>query len=116
MFGKDGRGQLTAREREIVISAIAARVSGSPSDAAKQVLTAIAVLDGDREPLILWPQSISREQMAAWHESEAAYWRESASRCASAVSLAAQNVDRDRISVQTDEPTVSADTPLAHSV
>ncbi|MNJ37190.1 hypothetical protein D3C77_319990 [compost metagenome] len=116
MARKDARVQLTAREREIVISAIAARVSGSPSDAAKQVLTAIAVLDGDREPLILWPQSISRVRMAAWHESEAVYWRESAARFAPAVSLAAQSADRDRASAQTDEPIVSAETPLAHSV
>ncbi|MOA32827.1 hypothetical protein D3C78_1540780 [compost metagenome] len=107
---------LTAREREIAISAIASRASGIPTDAARQVLAGIAVLDGDHAPIVVWPKEVSREQMPAWHEGEAAFWRECIARRAEDLSLLTRSADEDQIVARTDEPTALADKPLPHSV
>lgn len=74
------RRRLTLREREIAITAISARASGSPVEAAKQVLAGIAVIDGDHLPILVWPKDVTREEKAAWHDNEADFWRESAKR------------------------------------
>lgn len=62
------RPTLTAKEREIAIAAIGARVSGSPADAAAQLLSGIAVLDGNHLPILVWPNGLSMEEAADWHE------------------------------------------------
>lgn len=117
-----GCPQLSPREREIAIAAIGARVSGEPSAAAKQLLAGVAVLDGQHTPILIWPEGIAREEMAAWHEAEAAYWRESAARYAE-ITERAQRSDtgtlRDsRGDLSTDEldtpPAPLASSPEAH--
>lgn len=80
MLGAGVNVSLTAKEREIAISAIGARVSGGPAEAAKQLLAGVAVLDGQHAPFLILPEEISRQEMAAWHEDQAAYWRDSAAR------------------------------------
>lgn len=115
MTEKDLRVQLTAREREVVIAAVAGKASGLPLEAAKQVLAAIEVLDGKHPPILVWPEGLSREERAAWHEGEAAYWRESAVIRGEGVSPAPRSADKDQISGQSGESTVSADTPLPRS-
>lgn len=62
------RPPLTAKEREVAIAAIGARVSGSPADAAAQLLSGIAVLDGNHLPILVWPTGLSLEEAAVWHE------------------------------------------------
>lgn len=106
---------LTAREREIAIAAIGGRVTGTTIEAAKQLLAGIAALDGEHLPILIWPESISRSERAAWHEREAAYWRESAARWLEVLSLSARSADKEQISDQTGAPTVSADTPPPRS-
>ena len=78
----DAKVSLTVREREIAISAIGARLSGRPTEVAKELLAAIAVLDGLHAPILIWPKDITREEMAAWHEAQAADLREFAIRLA----------------------------------
>ena len=72
------RLHLTAREREIAISAISARATGKPDVAAVEILAGIAVIDGNHPPILLWPNDMTREDKAAWHRAEAAYWSASA--------------------------------------
>lgn len=118
MSGPNAKPQLTTREREIVITALSAKASGSPVDAVHSILAAVAILDGVRPPMIVWPEESSREERAAWHEAEAAYWRKSAARYAAAVSppdLPAPSVDTGPTSGKTGSPTVSVDTPQPHS-
>lgn len=62
--------------RPIAIQAIAARATGSPVEAAKQILQGIAVYDaGTEQPVVvLWPEKLQESnallERAAWHESE----------------------------------------------
>lgn len=114
MAQKVARFPLTAREREIVIGAVAAKASGLPGEAAKQVLVAVSVLDGEHAPILVWPHGISREEMVAWHEGQATYWRESAARCAEDFSLLPRSAGETQISGRTDGPTVSVETPPVH--
>ena len=72
------RPRLTAREREIAICAISARATGKPDVAAVEILAGIAVIDGNHPPILLWSNNMTREEKAAWHRAEAAYWAESA--------------------------------------
>ena len=53
------RPRLTAREREIVISAISARATGKPEVAAVEILVGIAVIDGHHPPILLWPNDMT---------------------------------------------------------
>lgn len=69
------RPTMTAKEREIAIAAIGARVSGSPADAAAQLLSGIAVLDGNHLPILVWPTGLSMDEAAAWHEREGQDYR-----------------------------------------
>lgn len=71
------RKRLTPREREIAITAVSARAAGSPVEAAKQVLAAIAVLDGCHSPILVWPENMTRSEKATWHAAEAVYWQDS---------------------------------------
>jgi len=74
---------LTPKDREIAIQAIAARATGSPAEAAKQILMGIRTFDGELGPFVVWPVNpfrnrhpVSYEERAAWHESQAAKLRE----------------------------------------
>ena len=58
------RQTLTAKDREIAISSIGARVSGSPAEAAAQLLSGIAVLDGRHLPILVWPTGMSLKEAA----------------------------------------------------
>lgn len=73
---------MNRRDREIAVRAIAARATGKPEEAAAEILAGIAVLDGQHLPILLWSPGTDREEKAAWHRSEAAYWEESAARFA----------------------------------
>ncbi len=73
---------MNRRDREIAVRAIAARATGKPEEAAAEILAGIAVLDGQHLPILLWPPTTDREEKAAWHRSEAAYWEGSAARFA----------------------------------
>lgn len=72
--------ELTYGDREIAVKAICARATGTTTEAAAQILAGIAVLDGLRFPILLWPEDVTREEKAAWHDKEADFWRESAKR------------------------------------
>ena len=86
------RPRLTAREREIAISAISARAMGKSDVAAVEILAGIAVIDGNHPPILLWPKDITREEKAAWHTAEAAYWSASAQRIAEVMERGSQSV------------------------
>lgn len=73
---------LTAKEREIAIAAIGARVSGSPERAAAQLLSGIAVLDGDHSPILVLPEGWSFQDAADWHDQQSAELRDRAQRFA----------------------------------
>ncbi|WP_139137844.1 MULTISPECIES: hypothetical protein [unclassified Pseudomonas] len=67
--------RLSGRDREIALQAIAARASGTPVEAAYQILAGIEALDaGPESPLVmLWPKGDGYETLedkAAWHEAE----------------------------------------------
>lgn len=79
-------GVLSAADREIALKAIAGRATGKPVDAAVEILAGIAVLNGNRLPILVWPAGTTREEKAAWHKSEAASWEESAQRFAKIMS------------------------------
>ena len=70
--------------RQIAIQAIASRVSGTPAEAAGQILKGIAALDRPERPFVMWPEDSSRmpvfssEEQASWLESQAAEIRRSA--------------------------------------
>ncbi|WP_141651653.1 hypothetical protein [Pseudomonas fluorescens] len=90
---------LTSKEREIAIQAIAARAGGSPAEAARQILEGIVALDMPGRPVVFWPErssirdpSMTLAEMAAWHESQAtelrkliaegeAYWVQRGIKC-----------------------------------
>ncbi|MBX8474125.1 hypothetical protein K5D38_04975 [Pseudomonas cichorii] len=91
--GKSGQ-HITPREREIVIAAISSRATGSPVEAAKQVLAGVAVLDGNHLPILVWPEGMTRSAKAAWHAAEAAYWEMSAKRFAGLELAASQSAAR----------------------
>lgn len=57
--------------------AIANRATGTPAQAASQILAGFAVLEaGPEQPtVVLWPADISLEEQAAWHEKEAASFK-----------------------------------------
>ena len=86
------RPRLTAREREIAISAISARATGKPDVAAVEILAGMAVIDGNHPPILLWPKDMTREEKAAWHMAEAAYWSASAQRIAEVMERGSQSV------------------------
>lgn len=70
------RPAISGIDREIALKAIAERATGSPAEAARQILAGIAVLNaGAKKPVVvLWTeelQSFGAElDRAAWHESE----------------------------------------------
>lgn len=72
--------RISARDRCQAVEAICRRATGRPDVAASEILAGIAVLDGQHLPILLWPCDTTREEKAAWHKSEAAYWDESARR------------------------------------
>ncbi len=67
---------LSEREREVALNAAASRVMGDPAGAAIQMLVAVAILNGEKGPVLAWPAGTSREEKAAWHEAEAAWYRD----------------------------------------
>lgn len=72
----DQRPMLTPKERELAIAAIGSRVSGTPADAATQLLVGIAVLDGRHLPIQVWSAGMGLEDAANWHERNAIELRE----------------------------------------
>ena len=91
---------LSATDREIALKAIAARATGKPDVAAAEILAGIAVLDGNHLPILLWSNDTTREEKAAWHKAEAAYWDESAQRLAEITAQRAQSAARTHSSTQ----------------
>ena len=74
------RQTLTAKDREIAISSIGARVSGSPAEAAAQLLSGIAVLDGRHLPILVWPTGMSLKEAADWLAEQGEVYRVRAQR------------------------------------
>ena len=56
--------------RQIAIQAIAARASGSPVEAAGQILAGIAALDSPGKPFVIWPTNLSPAEQIKALESE----------------------------------------------
>ena len=74
------RQTLTAKDREIAITSIGARVSGSPAEAAAQLLSGIAVLDGRHLPILVWPTGMSLNEAADWLAEQGEAYRVRAQR------------------------------------
>ncbi|WP_346397441.1 hypothetical protein [Pseudomonas syringae] len=74
--------ELSRADREAAVKAICERATGTTTQVAAQILAGIAALDGRRLPILLWPEHVTREDKAAWHKSEAAFWDASALRFA----------------------------------
>lgn len=75
------RPTLSVREREIAIEAIGRQVTGSPRAMASDLLAAIAVLDGEHIPVVIWSGDfITYQAKAAWHQQQAADWQDQANR------------------------------------
>lgn len=69
------RAHLSGLDREVAVQAITARATGTPVEAAYQILAGIEALDaGPEAPLVmLWPKGDGYETLedkAAWHEAE----------------------------------------------
>lgn len=66
--------RLSGRDREIAIQAIAAHATGTPVEAAYQILAGIEALDAgpDAPMVVLWPTKIfgTTEERAGWHVAE----------------------------------------------
>lgn len=107
--------RFSRQEREIAIAAIATRVTGTPASAALQLLAGIAVLNGNHEPIAIWPDDSTRESRAAWHEREATCWRESAAQHA-VMERGSDSAFGTRPALQDDPSTVEQVEPLARSV
>ncbi|SOS34729.1 hypothetical protein CFBP6411_03372 [Pseudomonas syringae group genomosp. 3] len=86
--------QLSAEDREIAVKAICSRATGTTTQVATQILAGIAALDGRRLSILLWPEDFTREQKAAWHKSEAAFWDSAILRFRQATEQAEQNAQR----------------------
>lgn len=56
--------------RQIAIQAIAARASGSPVEAAGQILAGIAALDSPGKPFVVWPTNLPLAEQIKALESE----------------------------------------------
>lgn len=56
--------------RQIAIQAIAARASGSPVEAAGQILAGIAALDSPGKPFVIWPTNLPLAEQVKALESE----------------------------------------------
>lgn len=74
------RQALTEKEREIALTSIGARVSGSPAEAAAQLLSGIAVLDGRHLPILVWPTGMSLNEAADWLAEQVEVYRVRAQR------------------------------------
>ncbi|WP_155250534.1 hypothetical protein [Pseudomonas asplenii] len=105
---------MNRRDREIALRAIAARATGKPEVAAAEILAGIAVLDGRHFPILLWPLETSREEKAAWHRAEAAYWEESVARVA-ALTQHPGSAARTHLESHGDQSTDGQDQPLPYS-
>lgn len=56
--------------RQIAIQAIAARATGSPSEAAAQILKGISALDSPSKPFVIWPTNLHLAEQIKVLESE----------------------------------------------
>ncbi|MBD1108177.1 MULTISPECIES: hypothetical protein [Pseudomonas syringae group] len=86
--------ELSRADRGAAVKAICDRATGTTTQVAAQILTGIAALDGRRLPILLWPEDVTREEKAAWHKSEAAFWDASAIRFAEFMKSADPDGDR----------------------
>ncbi|KPX69946.1 hypothetical protein ALP66_00975 [Pseudomonas amygdali pv. photiniae] len=87
--------QLSVGDREIAVKAICSRATGTTTQVATQILAGIAALDGRRLPILLWPEDVAREEKAAWHKSEAAFWDASALRFAELMKSSARSSEQE---------------------
>lgn len=71
---RNAQPRLSGRDREIAIQAIAAHATGTPVEAAYQILAGIEALDAgpDAPMVVLWPTKIfgTTEERAGWHVAE----------------------------------------------
>ncbi|MFJ2445184.1 hypothetical protein [Pseudomonas sp. NPDC087626] len=109
-------GAVSAVDRGVAVQAIAARATGKPDVAAAEILAGIAVLDGNHLPILLWSNNTTREEKAAWHKAEAAFWDGSAQRFAGLMTQRPQSAVRTRSATQDGPSTDERDAPQPQSV
>ncbi|WP_148193496.1 hypothetical protein [Pseudomonas syringae] len=105
--------ELSCGDREAAVKAICDRATGTTTQVAAQILAGIAALDGRRLPILLWPEDVTREEKAAWHDKEAGFWKESAKRFS--VVMSARNEPRSPDIPEGSLQSSSPDQPLPHS-
>lgn len=65
---------LTSKEREIAIQAIAARATGTPAQAASQILQGVTALQYPGKPVIIWAEGLGVDEKIEALESELRDW------------------------------------------
>jgi hypothetical protein len=105
--------ELSRADREAAVKAICDRATGTTTQVAAQILAGIAALDGRRLPILLWPEDVTREEKAAWHDKEADFWKESAKRFS--VLMSVRNEPRSPDNPEGSLQNSSLDQPLPHS-
>lgn len=68
--------KLDGQARQVIMTAAASRVTGTPEQAALQMRAAVQVADGQHAPFVVWPEGMSREEKAAWLSREIALEQE----------------------------------------
>ncbi|WP_296187848.1 hypothetical protein [Pseudomonas sp. UBA1879] len=77
LHNPDMCGGISEGDREIAVKAIAGRATGTPAEAAAQILSGIAALDaGPNKPVVVrWPKGFDEHdsliKRSEWHASEA---------------------------------------------
>lgn len=69
-------GMLEPQAREIALYAVASRATGTPVEAAKQILAGFAALEAGGNPLVVWPTSLSLKAKEIALEAELARIRQ----------------------------------------
>lgn len=85
---------LSEKDREVALSAAATKVVGDPAGAVIQMMVAVAILNGERGPVLAWPINMPFEEKAAWHEAEAAKWRAIAKRESDSMPMQSRSADQ----------------------
>ena len=76
LIGDEATSILDREARQIALHAIAARATGNPVEAAKQILAGFSALDAKGKPLVVWPQELSFSDQVAALEAELARIRQ----------------------------------------
>ena len=76
LIGYEAVSILDREARQIALHAVAARATGSPVEAAKQILAGFSALDGSGKPLVVWPLDLSHADQIAVLEAELARIRQ----------------------------------------